>query len=178
MFMGVGADLRGDGPGAGPGRVCGEPKLRADLSQRQVKVAATAAAAAGRGRGTRAAGLGRRRPRGWALWSLVPGLRAAAPGKGLAERGAPLLRTKAEALQSAGRVWDALEMVSRVLGATCRPCEGVGPEEDRPPGTHGDRFRVLGAASHKSYPSFPGWHVQSGKPGGYGTARFPLRFLH
>lgn len=26
VFMGVWADLQGDGPGAGPGRVCGEPE--------------------------------------------------------------------------------------------------------------------------------------------------------
>lgn len=56
------------------------------------------------------------------------------PGLGLRGRawptGALLLCTKAEVLQSAGRVWGALQTVSRVLGATCRPCAGVGPAED------------------------------------------------
>lgn len=64
-------------------------------------------------------------------------------------------------------------MVSRSLGATCRPCESVGPDENQSPGTHRARFRVLGAANHRSYPSFLGWHMQSGKSRGYGTALFP-----
>lgn len=74
VFMGGRGGSAGRWPGGGPRAGLWGARDRADLSQRQVKVAATAAAAAGRGRGKRASGLARRGPGGWwASWFWSPG---------------------------------------------------------------------------------------------------------